>query len=278
VSGEPYAAYVKRHIFDPLGMDDSSVDRQAPGLAAGYGRRMPDGSRARMPFIDAKAMGAATGITSNVQDMAKFVSLQFRSGRISGKQILSTGGLREMHRVRMLENDWTRGNAIGFSVVREKERVYIGHGGSYPSYKTHTLIQLDDKVGVIVLTNGDDSNPSDIAQRLMQIVGSAVAKASAQSTKPTVIWDPAWSRFTGVYRSANSDTAIVDLNRQLVAFDPTGPNPERQNRLTPIGNGQFRLEAPNGGSAVGEVVRFVDQPDGKMRMYTGGSYSERVDP
>ncbi len=205
------------------------------------------------------------------------VSLQFRSGPISGTQILSTGGLREMHRVRMRENDWTRGNAIGFAVTRDKDKVYIGHGGSYPGYKTHTLIQLADKVGVIVLSNGDDSNPSDIAQHLMEIVGSAVAKASAPSAKPAVAWDPAWGRFTGLYRSASSDTAVVELNQQLVAYDPTGPNPERQNRLVPIGNRQFRLEALGGGSPVGEVVRFVEQPDGKMRIYTGGSYSERVD-
>ena len=278
VSGEAYATYVQRHIFDPLGMGDSSVDRQVAGLAAGYGRRMPDHSRARMPFVDAKAMGAATGITSTVQDMAKFVSLQFRSGPVSGAQILSTGGLREMHRVRMLENDWTRGNAIGFSVTRVKDKVYIGHGGGYPGYTTHTLIQLDDKVGVIALTNGADSIPAEIAQHLMQIVGVAVAKAAGQSRQPTVAWDPEWSRFAGLYRSAFADIAVVEVNRQLVAFNPTGEDPERQNRLTPVGNGQFRLEGPTGGTAVGELVRFVLQPGGKMRMYTGGSYSERVDP
>ena len=119
VSGESYADYVQRHIFDPLGMANSSVDRDAPGLATGYGRRMPTGPRVRMPFIDAKAMGPATGITSTVEDMAKFVSLQFRSG----SPVLSAGALRQMHRVRMLENDWTRGNAIGFAVNREKDKV-----------------------------------------------------------------------------------------------------------------------------------------------------------
>jgi D-alanyl-D-alanine carboxypeptidase len=275
VSGEPYAIYVQRHIFDPLGMTNSSVDKPVPGLSTGYGRRMPDGSRKRMPFIDAKAMGPATGITSTVDDMAKFVSLQFRTGPVSGKQILSTAALREMHRVRMLENDWTRGNAIGFAVSRDKDKLYVGHGGSYPGYKTQTLIQLDDKVGVIVLSNGDDSNPAEIAQHLMQIVGTAVAKTIP--AKPAAAWDPAWSRFAGLYRGDFGDTAVVELNHELVSFDPAGANPERQNKLKAIGNGQFRLEAPTGGGAVGEVVRLVDQPGGKMRMYTGGSYSERVD-
>src|SRR5271156_314420 len=183
VSGEKWAAYVQKHIFDPLGMTASSVDRPVDGLATGYGRRMPDGSRQKAPFVDARAMAPATGITSNVEDMAKFVSLQFRKGKVGGSQILSTGALRGMHRVRVLESTWTRGNAIGFAVNRDAGKVYVGHGGSYFGYKTQTLIQLDEKVGVIVLTNGDDSNPSEIASHLMQTVGAAVAKAAAPATK-----------------------------------------------------------------------------------------------
>jgi CubicO group peptidase (beta-lactamase class C family) len=61
-------------------MNASSVDRNETGLAVGYGRRMPDGSRAVNPFVDARGLAAATGITSTVEDMARFVSAQFRKG------------------------------------------------------------------------------------------------------------------------------------------------------------------------------------------------------
>ena len=276
VSGETWAAYLQKHIFDPLGMNASSVDKQVDGLATGYGRRMPDGSRAKMPFVDARGMAAATGLTSNVEDMAKFVSLQFRKGTPGGGQILNTGSLREMHRVRVLENNWQRGNAIGFAVSREKDKIYIGHGGGYPGYTTHTLIQLDDKVGVIVLTNGDDTIPADLALHLMQTVGEAVAKAAAVP-KP-VEWDPSWSRFAGLYRSSGGDTQVVELNRRLVMIYPLSPNPEIQTGLTPLGNGQFRNENAVGGGPVGEVVRFVEQDGKVVRMYTGESYSLRVAP
>ena len=275
VSGEKWADYVQKHIFDPLGMKDSSVDRQVDGLATGYGRRMPDGSRKKMPFVDARAMAPATGITSTVEDMAKFVSLQFRKGRVGGSQILSTGALREMHRVRVLESNWTRGNAIGFAVNREAGKVYVGHGGSYFGYKTQTLIQLDDKVGVIVLTNGDDSLPSQFATELMGTVGAAVAKAAAPATK-TVPWDPAWSRFAGLYRSQVADTEVVELNQRLVMFDPANPNPDAPINMTPIGGGLFRFDAPTGGGVVGEVIRFVEENGKVIRMYTGDSYTERV--
>ncbi|MDO8681091.1 MAG: serine hydrolase domain-containing protein [Acidobacteriota bacterium] len=185
VSGQKWADYVQQHIYQPLGMTSSSVDQDASGLAVGYNRLMPDGTRGVNRFVDARGMAAATGITSTVEDMARFVSAQFRKGRMGGRQILSTGSLREMHRVRMLENNWTQGNAIGFAVRRERDKVYVSHGGSYPGYQTNTLLQLDGKVGVIVLTNADDSNAGAIATQLMNTVGEAVAKAAAPAAETT---------------------------------------------------------------------------------------------
>jgi D-alanyl-D-alanine carboxypeptidase len=276
ISGEKWAAYVQNHIFNPLAMTASSVDRDVDGMATGYGARMPDGTRAKMPFVDARAMAPATGITSNVEDMAKFVSLQFRQGKVGGSQILSTGALRQMHRVRMLENNWQSGNAIGFAVSRDGEKIYVGHGGSYFGYKTQTLMQMEPKVGVIVLTNADDSNPRDLALHLMQSVGEAVAKASHEAPA-MVTWEPSWSRFAGTYRSRiGGEVEVVELNHRFVTFDPSAPYPEHPTRLDPIGNGQFRVEAASGGGPVGEIVRFVEQNGKVVRMYTGSSFSDRV--
>jgi CubicO group peptidase (beta-lactamase class C family) len=274
VTGERWADYVDRNIFKPLGMLDSSVDRNVPGLAVPYGRRMPDGSREVLPFVDARGMAAATGVTSNLEDMAKFVSAQFRRGPRGGAHIVSTGSLREMHRVRSVEENWTSGTGLGFDISRIKDRTWVGHGGGYPGNTTQTLIQLDDKVGVIVLTNTNDSNPSDIARQLIATVGAAVAKASA--SKPATSWDPAWARFAGLYRGRNGDSEVVLLNQKLVLITPNAPNLDNQVTLEPLGDGRFRFAAPTGGGAVGEVVRFVEQAGRPMRIYIGDGWIDRV--
>jgi D-alanyl-D-alanine carboxypeptidase len=277
VSGQRWADYVERNIFKPLAMNASSVDQNVSGLVVPYGRRMPDGTREVLPFVDARGMAAATGITSNVEDMAKFVSAQFRRGPRGGSQILSTGSLREMHRVRSVEQNWTSGTGIGFAVSRIKDRTYVGHGGGYPGNTTQTLIQLDDKVGVIVLTNTNDSNPGDIAQQLMATVGQAVAKAAAP--KPVVVaWDPAWERFVGLYRGRGGDTQVVLLNKRLVMITPNGPNLDNPITIEPLGGGRFRLVSTTGGGAVGEVVRFVEESGKPTRMYVGDSWIDRVEP
>src|SRR5262245_39581224 len=222
VSGMQWADYVDRNIFKPLGMLASSVDKNVPGLAVPYGRRMPDGSREVLPFVDARGMAAATGVTSNLEDMAKFVSAQFRRGPRGGAQIVSTGSLREMHRVRSVEENWTSATGLGFDISRIKDRTLVGHGRCHPGNTTQTQIQLDDKVGVIVLTNTNDSNPNDIARQLIATVGQAVARATA--AKPSTMWDPAWARFAGLYRGRGGDSHVVLLNQKLVIITPNAPN------------------------------------------------------
>ena len=274
-SGERWADFVARHIFTPLGMTASSVDIDAPGMATGYGRRMPDGTRQTFGFIDARGMAAATGITSTVEDMAKFVSAQFRRGARGGSRILGTGSLREMHRVRSLEETWTNGHAIGFSVTRVGEKSLVGHGGSYPGYTTQTLINLDGRVGVIVLTNAQDAEPSAIARQLMSTVGDAVAKRS--SPKPAVVpWESSWARFAGLYRGRVGDQQVVLLNEKLVIITPNAPTLDNPTTLEPLGGGRFRFMAKTGVSVLGEVVRFAEENGRVTRMYTGDSYADRV--
>jgi D-alanyl-D-alanine carboxypeptidase len=277
VSGERWNDYVERNIFRPLNMNASSVDKNVSGLAVPYGRRMPDGTREVLPFVDARGMAAATGVTSNVEDMAKFIAAQFRRGPRGGAQIVSSGSWREMLRVRSVEENWLSGTGLGFDVKRVKDRTYIGHAGGYPGNTTQTLIQLDDKVGVIVLTNTNDSYPADIAQQLMATVGQAAAKAAAAKPMP-VNWDPAWERFAGLYRGRLGDQQVVLLDKKLVLIIPNGPNVDAPVTLEPLGGGRFRFLAPTGGGVVGEVVRFIEENGRPMRMYTGDSWIDRVQP
>lgn len=276
VSGQSWADYLQTNIFDPLGMSSSSVDLDVEGLATGYTVRLLDGTRDAYPFVDARGMAAATGLTSTVEDMARFVSAQFREGARGDDRILGTASLREMHRVRMLESTWTSGHGIGFSVNRIDGEVFVGHGGGYPGYTTQTSIQLDEKVGVIALTNTNDSNPGQIARQLYTTVGEAVAKATA-STPETVAWDPAWERFAGIYTSFGGNRQqVVLLDEKLVIISPNAPNVDEPLELEPVGDGTFRYTAPTGGGPVGELVRFVEEDGEVIQMWVGDYLFDRV--
>ena len=275
-SGMSWADYVQRNIFDPLGMTSSSVDRNVAGLATPYGRRMPDGSIAEYKFVDARGMAAATGLTSTVEDLARFVSSQFRQGPRGGAQLLSSASMREMYRIRTIEQNWSSGFGLGFGLSRIKDQTWIGHTGGYLGNRTRTIFQLNDKVGVIVLANSSDVNPSMIANQLIATVGQAVAKAAA-GKPPVPEWDPAWERFAGLYRSRGGDTQVVVLNKRLVIIDPAGENLDNPLRLEPLGGGRFRNASPTGGGSVGETIYFDETPGRPMRIVFGDSWATRVE-
>ena len=102
VSGQSYSDYVTKNIFEPLGMTQSSVlpPKGMPALATGYEYRKPGGQpRIQEPFTDLAAMVSAGNLASTVEDLAKFLALQFRDDPAGGAQILKGSTLREMQRV-----------------------------------------------------------------------------------------------------------------------------------------------------------------------------------
>ena len=57
MSGEPWPKYVEDHILKPLGMSSTYPlpTPGTPGLAVGYGRRVPGEQRELEPFVDIEA-------------------------------------------------------------------------------------------------------------------------------------------------------------------------------------------------------------------------------
>jgi CubicO group peptidase (beta-lactamase class C family) len=274
LSGQRFAEYAQANILDPLGMTNSSFDKPVPGLATPYGRRMPDGSREVFGFVDARGMAAATGLTSDVRDMAKFVSAQFRKGARGGNQILSSGSMREMQRVRSVEETWKNGTGLGFQTQRIADKSYVGHSGGYPGYITQTLFQPADRFGAIVLTNSTDGDAGEIVRQLIAAVGPLFGKGTASAAP--ALWDPAWARFQGVYRGRWNDMTVVVLNGRLALLPSTASGIDGVQKLEALGNGRFRLDAPTGGAPIGETVFFREEPGKPMRMYMGDNWMDRV--
>jgi D-alanyl-D-alanine carboxypeptidase len=137
------------------------------------------------------------------------------------------------------------------------------------------MMALDDKVGVIVLTNGDDSRPDRIAAHAMEWIGEPLAKTAAPKPKPR--WDPAWRRFVGLYRSRHGDTQVLEMNESLVMINPEADDPRTaMMKLIPASGDAFRLDAPTGASAVGEPVTFQEERGTVTGMTVGQQPLARV--
>ena len=277
-SGKPFGKLVSSEILEPLGMDSTSVGPipagQADRLATGYSRRMPDGSRESFPFVDARSFDPATGVSSSVPDMLKFVQWQMRVRDRRSDKVLATNTLLEMQRVHWLQPSWDSGWGLGFSVRHTEDRDLVGHGGSYPGYRTQTLLSPEEKVGVVVFTNGGDGNPGRFVDKAFDWVAPHLAKEEEE----TVVYDPDWDVYVGTYRNRWGDTSVLRLENELVVFSSLSENPDRSKGiLRPTGEPHvFRLES-DGFGAHGELVRFAVNDEGAaLRIYVGVNYSEKA--
>lgn len=275
VSGEPYAAYIDKHLLKPMGMKSSSMtpgDPDRSRLATGYFRLLPGDKRDAVPFADSRGIAAAAGLSSNAEDMSGFMIAMMRRGKAAEGGVLKGATLAEMQRVHWLEPNWTAGWGLGFSVTKIGERTVAGHGGSYPGYRTQTSFAPADKVGVVVLINAGDASPTPVVNRIYADLVPAIVKAAAPPEKKPEV-RPEWSDYTGRYISQSGVVEVLLLDGVLQVLAPASDDPlAGTQKLTPRPDGTFTIDAKSGGASIGEKAEFVRDASGRVAKMRLGWY------
>jgi CubicO group peptidase (beta-lactamase class C family) len=277
-SGERFETYVMKHILEPLGMADTSVlslpEGRRGGLAVGYGRRLPDGTRRILPFTDSKGLTAAANMSSTVEDLARFVAFHLGDGSDDLNRILKLSTRREMQRVHWLFPSWKAGRGLGFSVRQFDGKTLVGHAGWVGGYQTQIGFIVEDGIGAIALTNADDGVPNMYLEQALRVVGPAIIKAAAPEPTPSKP-DASWNAYPGPYTDpADWDVEVMILDGKLYLYNHDYP-PEESARgalaeLSPVGPGAFRM---TGEDASGDIVVFETGTDGRVtRVKVGENY------
>jgi CubicO group peptidase (beta-lactamase class C family) len=154
VAGEPYHEYVRGHIFAPLGMASSTYDAGSVAperLAIGYLRSDPgEGTGYRVGYRD--AFPPSGTILSTVNDLSRFVMLQFRAGPAGGAQILAGRTVREMWRP-VAPAGAARAAAIGWFVSPFGGDTMVRKDGGQPGFTALVQLVPERKLGVVLLVN-----------------------------------------------------------------------------------------------------------------------------
>ncbi len=278
VSGEPFSQYVKTHILNPLGMTATDLEPKPdmPGLAVGYGPRVPGKPRKAQPFADTRFYTPAGDGASSVEDLAKFASLQLCDRVLGAPEILKPLTLREMRRVHWLQPDWRWGWGLGFYIRRVGEQLRFGHWGDSRGFHAGFQIAPVERLAVIVLTNASDGSAQLYLEQAWAIVGPAVTRATAPArTTPTP--DPAWGKYVGTYKSKEwaETVKIMVLNGELTWINPGKDNPwESRWLLKPVGPNTFRMI--ESGGFYGDLLWFEVDPEGRVTaLRAGGEHYSR---
>jgi CubicO group peptidase (beta-lactamase class C family) len=264
-SGQPWAAYVQEKILTPLGMSSSSAtpdEEMLARMATAYMLRASDGARPVMEYYETGAIAPAGGIVSTVGDLSRFAFLQFRDGPAGGEQILKGSTLREMQRVHWVNDSFTGGRGLGFSVSHRDGKNFVGHGGSIGSNVSNFVMVPSEKIAVIVAINADDGSPATVARQAYNVFSPALLQATKEPAEPKPDPDPAWQRYVGLYADPwGWEFEVMILNRELVIYGYDYPPYDDAtygfSSLTPVEGSTFRR--PNN-----ELVTFELDEDGNV--------------
>jgi CubicO group peptidase (beta-lactamase class C family) len=187
VSGEPYAKYIQKHIFDPLEMCHSYISKaaaQKDGLAVGH--RHWFGFPFPVPDWPVPRGSLPSGqLISCAEDVAHYLVAHLNGGCYGGTQILSSAGIAEMHHgVKELKMGNMSGGLYGmgwFDIDLGAEKTY-SHGGNVPDFCAFMALVPGQKRAAALLVNADPYGMPII----MEEVGMGVTALLAGQQPPLI--------------------------------------------------------------------------------------------
>jgi len=278
-SGQPYDEYVKSHILGPLGLTGTTpeipADQRGNRLATGYSILTREGEPKAMPFFQVRGIAPAAGYASTAEDLARFASWQFRLLDTGVTEILKANTLREMYRIHWVEPDFETTWGLGFSVWRRDGKIFVGHGGSCPGFRSAVLFRPEEKVAAIFLSNAHEAASEAFAQCLYDIVAPAIkdaVKNPSAAKKP----DPKLNKYLGSYSAWNGEMAVLRWGDGLAVLDLPTMNPAKSIvKFKKTGDHTFRRVRDD--EELGEEIVFEMGPDGRAaRLKWHSNYYPRI--
>ncbi|MCK4365848.1 MAG: serine hydrolase [Thermoplasmatales archaeon] len=147
ITGQTYEDYVQRNIFDPLGMNNTTVHPDKKNEMAVPTLKIA-GLFIPLPHYDFCFATPAGNIRSTTDDLSKFLIVHMNNGSYKDVKILEKETVEDMHTPRgMLFGIVQYG--LGWIKIGQTE----GHSGGTPGGGAHMYYRELDKTGVVVFWN-----------------------------------------------------------------------------------------------------------------------------
>lgn len=217
VTGDPFGVWMKRNIFEPLGMTNTQIyddhERLVKNRAYSY-RRNRDGAWAKS--VLSYANRGATSLFTTAGDLALWLG-NFKTAKVGGRSVIER--MKERGRL-------SNGDSIpyAFGIVHAEQRgiKMLVHGGADAGYRTLLAYYPELDAGVIALGNEAEFNSGAILRDVTEaFFGERMTPRTAPaapSTPPATPQTPAWTpsakdleAFTGVYYSPELEARYTVL-------------------------------------------------------------------
>jgi len=166
VTGKPWSENVKERIFKPLGMDRSITTPESLDEKGNYvtPHARQDDKNIPIEWVNWEDVGALGGVISSVEDLSKWMIFNLNHGIIGEDTLLTEKNINLMwtsHNNFVIDhfsaNDFNthfRGYGLGWGLSDFHGRMRVAHTGAIDGMITGISLIPDEKLGVVVLTNG----------------------------------------------------------------------------------------------------------------------------
>ena len=174
-AGVSYEALLRERIFEPLGMDNTSIiisADQRPFLTDGH-----DTDGKKTSHWDIPTLAGAGGIRSSGNDM-----MAYMAANMGLLQSTLSPALEMSHK---FQRDFGQpGLEIGLAWIKEKspEGDIVWHNGGTGGYRSYLGVNKEKGLGVLVLANSND-NSDEIARTILRRRGAAPVEAEKAGIK-----------------------------------------------------------------------------------------------
>lgn len=154
VSGMPYDEYVQENIFNPLGMDSTSIylPKEDEGrVALGY---QSNGQPFPLNYYYLND-AAGAGFNTTASDLARFMIMHLENGRFGNLQLLSEESAKELHTTRFQHNPHLPGIAYTFDEQFWGSHRVLAKSGGAPGFSNRMILLPDDDIGIYFVSNRD---------------------------------------------------------------------------------------------------------------------------
>jgi CubicO group peptidase (beta-lactamase class C family) len=229
-SGESYEDFIRKNIFEPLGMKSSCYDRTErilPRRVKGYQRSSQGFQNA--PYLSMSQPYAAGSLASSVDDLVIW------NRAVWSNRLLKKETMARAHTAYSLKDGRSTGYGYGWMIASFEGRRTVEHGGGIHGFATYALSLPDNDIYVAVLTNGaagPDVSPERLALRAAgHALGRPVVEPTAISLKAEQI-----DRYVGTYSIAGKDERIISRDGAQLYSQRSGGG---RNPIHPLSETEF---------------------------------------
>jgi CubicO group peptidase (beta-lactamase class C family) len=262
--GRPFSEILRTSVLEPIGMSRSAFDQPLSAERDRNAARAHDANgRGRGPKWHVYPELAAAGLWTTASDLARFVIEVERTARGEKGHVLSRAMAGEM-----LTPVGVGSYAVGFSLSKQGEGWYFGHGGSNWGFQSNVVMHKVKGYGLAIMTNADGGGPlmAEILRRVRRAYAWDSEAAPVPrgydppvTALPVTVSAEILARYPGRYTGSALDVLVRFENGVLALSAGGGPwtplVPRSETEFVLAGSTRVRFERDTAGTPTALVVR-----------------------